>query len=295
MHDGFSFNELETRLKMTLDALSNRESVHIEDDWIEQAGEDFKASLRRQLHPSEREFRLRASNIGKPLCQLQQEQAGTPAARMDYNHIIRMLIGDAVETITMLALKAAGTNITGGKNKVELDVNGTIIKGEDDVWIDDKVWDVKSCSTYAFQHKWAEGWRGVYYGDTFGYVAQLYTYAGGDFNKMGGWIVIDKSSGEIKVVEATPTPDQEDTIRGNINTAERTITNNLPFRKQFEAEEETHYKKPTGSLKVPMVCTFCSFMHTCWPDAVSKTPSQSKAQNARPVWYTHYEPKVEGT
>ena len=64
---------LQSKLDATNDKLSNDEfdGLTIEDSWIEDAGEEFKAALRKQLTPQDRDFRLRMSNIGKPLCQLQ--------------------------------------------------------------------------------------------------------------------------------------------------------------------------------------------------------------------------------
>jgi hypothetical protein len=286
------FNEIETRLHMTLDALSNQTGdVKIDEAWIDQAAEEFRASLKKQLLPEERTFKLRASNIGRPLCQLQNEANGLAKEPMDYNHIVRMLHGDAIEAIVNLLIKAAGINVTGSKTQVEFDVNGTIIKGEDDIEIDGKVYDVKSSSPYAFSHKWSEGWNEVYHQDTFGYVAQLYIYAEGDPKRMGGWIVCDKSSGEIKVVDARPTPDQIEAIKSRISHTERAITLGHDFERQFEPEEETFYKKPTGNYLVPMTCTFCDFQKHCWPNAKLLPKAGSKAQSPKPTWYVTTENK----
>lgn len=282
------FNALETQIHMTLDALSNQTGdVVVTDEMIDQAAEEFRASLKKQLQPEPRTFGLRASNIGRPLCQLQSEQAGLSKLPNDYNHIFRMMLGDATEAIMNLVLKAAGVNVTGAKTIVELDVNGTIIKGEDDVEIDNKVYDVKSASPYAFNHKWEGGWESVYHQDSFGYVEQLYTYAGRDPDRMGGWIVVDKSSGEVRVVDAKPTPEQLELIEARIRRTERAITEKTEFSQEFTAEEELFYKKPTGNYVVPMTCTFCSFMKHCWPEAELLPKQSSKAESPKKVWYTY--------
>ena len=128
---------LQQQLEMTLDKLSNDEFDHltIDEAWIDEAAEEFKAALRKQLTPQERDFRLRMSNVGKPLCQLQHGAMGSEKKRKDYNFKIQMLIGDAVECITNVMLKIAGANITGGKNQVELKIGDTVVKGEDDIEI----------------------------------------------------------------------------------------------------------------------------------------------------------------
>lgn len=286
---GFQFSELETRLQMTLDALSNGEGVRVKDEWIVEAGKQFEEALRRHLTEGKREWKgLRMSNVGKPKCQLQHEQMGTEGSRVPYNHIVRMSIGDAVEAVISLAVKASGVNITGAKNRVKLEVNETKIPGEDDIHIDDEVWDIKSSSPYLFQHKWQEGWEGVYHTDTFGYIEQLYGYAKAQNKKMGGWIVVDKSSGEIKVVKAEPTAEQLAHIEAKIADTERTIREKRPFVKCFTEEDEYFRKRPTGNKLIPKVCTFCPFLHSCWPNAQLKPKGMSEAAVPTPTWYNLY-------
>lgn len=294
---------------MTLDRLSNQEPVEIDDSWIEEAAVAFKEALRKQLKPfgnvlpngkyenKVRDFGLRMSNFGRPSCVLQNEQQGIEGSRNDYNHIVRMLLGDITEITMVLLLKAAQINITNQKQKHDILVDGKTIPGEDDIEIDGKVYDIKSSSPYAFTHKWSEGWNGVYYGDTFGYVSQLWGYADKNPDKMGGWIVVDKSSGEVKVVTASPTVDQLNEIAAKASATVDIIENNRPFIKCFEPEEETFYKKPTGNLLVPTACTFCKFLGSCWPEAQLRGKALSKSSNPKQVWYVSFneDSKVEET
>lgn len=283
------FNELQTRIHMTLEALSNNDgALTISETLIEEAGEQYKAALRKQLTPRKEGFRLRMSNIGRPLCQLQKEQSGAPASRRDYSFVVKMFIGDAVEIAMMAVLKMAGINISGEKTKVELLVNGNPILGEDDLEIDSEVWDIKSSSNWAFNNKWAHGWNSVYDGDTFGYVSQLYGYAKAQNKAIGGWIVVNKETGEVLVVRAEPTPDQLKAIQESIEFTEKAISSNLPFKRQFQDEAETFYKKETGNRVLPIPCTFCDYRGDCWPDAVRKPQALSKAQNPKLVWYSKY-------
>lgn len=272
---------------MTLESLSNGGSITLDQAWLDEATQDFTGGLEKQLKREVREFRLRASNIGRPLCQLQLEAVGTPKEVTDYNHILRMMIGDATEAVVTLIIKASGANITGQKGRAEYRVGDTdtVIVGENDIEIDGKVYDIKSASGYSFNNKWQAGWDGLFEYDTFGYVEQLYIYAGGDPNKMGGWIVFDKSSGEIKVVLATPTTEQLEQIKKRIEKAEKAIREGTPFKKLYQAEEETFYRKPTGNKVIPMTCTFCNYIHTCWPDAVYMANPTSTAKMPAKKWY----------
>lgn len=195
-----SISILEAQIRRSLDKLSNGEAVEFEDQWIEDAGEMFKDALRKQLSGRENEFRLRMSNIGRPSCQLQMEKAGAERSRMPYNHVVRMMLGDAVECIMEVILRVSGANITGGKSQAEFNIADTTINGEDDIEIDDKVYDTKSASPWAYDNKWAEGWHGLAKDDAFGYTAQLLGYAQGLGKQPGGWIVVNKSTGEVRVV-----------------------------------------------------------------------------------------------
>lgn len=289
MNRGFEFSELETRIHMVLDALSNGEGVEIKDEWIDEAGAAFTDALRQHVREGKRKFRLRMSNMGKPLCQLQHEKKGTPAQRYPYNHVVRMMIGHAVESIVTMAIKASGVNVTGGKSgQVALQVNDSVINGEDDIQIEGAVWDVKSSSPYLYQHKWSHGWDHIYHTDTFGYVEQLYGYAKAQDLELGGWIVADKSSGEVKVVPAKPTDEQLKDIENNIKRTEKALSDDIPFERRFTDEEELFRKKPTGNKVLPRVCTFCQFQKACWPNAVLKPQAFSQAKEPTPTWYTEY-------
>lgn len=283
-----NFSEIQTRIHMLLDAASNGEDVNISDDLIEEAGENFKKALKRQFSNEARQFKLRMSNIGRPSCQLQMEQAEAEKSRMPYNHVIRMLIGDAVEAAIGMVIKASGINLTDEKSRVSMDINGHFVDGEIDFEIDDEIWDVKSASPYAFMHKFSNGFNGLYYNDSFGYVAQLYGYAKAKGKKMGGWIVVDKSSGEVVVIKATPTAEQLEFIEKNVGETVDIVANNEPFKKRFEPEVELFRGKPTGNTIVPMTCVFCSYMHKCWPEATIKPKALSTAAQPKPTWYVDY-------
>jgi len=280
---------LAAQLQTVMEQLSNNEFGEVPEELIDDAVEEFRTILNKQLRrPEDEPFRLRMSNIGRPVCQLQMQKAGAKASRKPPNHIVRMMIGDAVEIYITLFLKLANANITGGKDKVEWEVGDTVIKGESDIDLDDAVWDIKSASPWAYKNKWAHGYEVLKDSDDFGYVGQLYGYAKGQDKKLGGWVVVDKSSGEVAFVEATPTDQETKAIQANIEATIAKIKNNEPFERCFEPQEEYFNRKPTGSKRLPMNCSFCDYRATCWPDSVFKPPALSKAQNPRHYWYAEY-------
>lgn len=283
-------NLYETRLKAVMDLLSNGEPVDIKDEWIEEAGEAFKAALKKQFSPPPNEgFRLRMSNIGRPLCQLQMEKAGASSERKPYNHVVRMAIGDAVECILGVLIRAANLPITGEKNKVEWQIAGTTIKGEDDLELDGKIYDIKSASPWSFDNKWSQGWEGLMEEDGFGYRAQLIGYSLSQNKDIGGWIVANKSTGEVAVVHASPSRSDVEEIAYDVKDKVKAIASDAPFSRCYEDEEETFRGKPTGNRRLGKECSFCQYKNACWPDAKYLPQAKSQAKNVKYFWYTQYQ------
>lgn len=279
---------LQFQIRHTLEKLSNNEGADlvVDDAWIEEAGEFFKSTLRRQFGREAEDFRLRMSNIGRPACQLQMAASGAEEMRKPYNHIIRMIHGDIIEAVMEVILRIAQANITGGKNKVTLSVSNTEIKGEDDIEIDHKVYDIKSCSPYAFSNKWMKGYDGLKAGDSFGYIGQLYGYAEAQNKEAGGWIVVDKSSGEVLVVDAEMDKAEKDRVKAQITETVAAIEEGRPFKRCFDAIDDTFGKKRTGLKRLDKdTCGFCDYVSKCWPTAQYKAHPLSKSQKPPMYWF----------
>tara|TARA_R100000951_G_scaffold83718_1_gene71441 strand:+ start:41 stop:910 length:870 start_codon:yes stop_codon:yes gene_type:complete len=283
---------LQSDIHKVLDQLSNNEgdTLNIDDSWIEDAGEAFKDALRRQFAKREDEdFRLRMSNIGKPLCQLQMAKSGAKKGRKDYNFIMRMLHGDAVECIMDVILKIAKTNITGSKDKVALELEGTTVKGEDDVEIDNKVYDIKTCSPFAFDRKWKLGLPALKANDDFGYVGQLIGYSEAKSKKAGGWIVVCKSTGQVLVMDADFSNEEKDTVLQDMQMKATALKEDWSFDRCFEPVDDFFNKKFTGSKKLPISCSWCDFKESCWPNAKLLPQPKSRAKEPKKNWYVQYE------
>ena len=278
---------LQQQLEMTLDKLSNDEfdGLTIDDAWIEEAGEEFKAALRKQLTPQDRDFRLRMSNIGKPLCQLQHAAMGSERKRKPYSFKIQMMIGDAVESITNIMLKIAGANITGGKNQVEMELGPVKVKGEDDIEIDHKIYDVKSCSPWAFDNKWSKGYQGLKDNDDFGYVGQLTGYAQAQDKALGGWIVVNKSDGRIAVVDADVSQNEKDMNLFMMKFKAEQIEKGTPLDRQYAPIVDKFRSKPTGLQRLPKSCEFCDYTKACYPKAEYKAHPKSEAKFPPHYWF----------
>lgn len=264
------------------------------EDLIEQFGEDCKDSLRKQLSPRGG-YRMRMSGLGRPLCQQKMEKQGNEQ-EMAYNDMVRFLMGDLVEAVAVFTMKAAGVKVVDTQTPCELELGGEKIRGTLDIILDDgeeKVWDIKSTSPWSFDNKFSGrgGYEVIKEDDPFGYMMQGYLYAESQGKPFGGWIAINKSSGEWDFVEA-PADQEEDRKRyiADAHSRVESLLKDDKFKIPFEAVDESYTVKGekiyTGNKLMPKTCTFCSFKEKCWKNAEYHDKVTSKAKFPPKAWYT---------
>lgn len=270
---------------------ANKASVDISSTIVNEFGEACKQAFKKQFTDTrENKFRIRMSSIGRPLCQLQMEKSGAEAEPMPYNAKMRNLFGDLIEASAVAIMKAAGIRIEDLQKEVKLKLGKQTIKGTYDVKIQNKIWDIKSASPYSFDHKFGEdgGFDAILKQDTFGYVSQGYLYSNAEKTDFGGWIAINKSTGEWSIAE-TPLSDSKYS-KDAIELAQKNmeaLESNVPFKRLFKDEEEFFNKKATGNRTLGLECRFCAYKKPCWGKNLQYLPQQqSKALNPKWVWYT---------
>jgi hypothetical protein len=235
------------------------------------------------------------SGLGRPLCQQIHGRDGKDE-EMTYNAILRFLIGDLVECAVMAILKGAGVKIVEAQGRCELDVGGEHVQGTLDLIIDDpvdgeKVWDVKSASPYSYTQKFAKGYDNLKEDDPFGYLMQGHLYAESKGKDFGGWIVVDKSSGEIQFVQAPDdqTEDRDHYISEAGKVVEALMSNFKYKKPPIEPVDEAFTLQGerivTGNKLLAKNCTFCGYRKHCWPKAVQHEKVTSRAKNKPVVWY----------
>ena len=230
-------------------------------------------ALRRQFNPQNKKWRMRMSGLGKPLCQQQLDKKELPKD-LEYNAVMRFLIGDLVEASAIFIMKASGIDVEHTQKEVSTDIGGEEISGTLDVKIDNKVWDIKSASPYAFTNKFGNygGYNKLKEDDPFGYLVQGYGYAKADNSPFGGWIAINKSTGEWAICEA-PTEQEEEKNEALQKASDnvKSLVEDKPFKKLFEPKKESIKIKGesifTGNEIMPTACSFCSYKYHCWPKA----------------------------
>lgn len=249
------------------------------------------ANLARTFAKRPDEFRLRMSNVGRPLCQLQMEKAGIRAQEAPYYSKFRDTYGDLTESLAVLVLKAAGVKVVEEQLQVTLEVAKQKINGTLDLIIEEEaigrgVWDVKSASGWAFNHKFID-FPSVAKDDVFGYLGQGYGYAEAVGLPFRGWIVVNKENGEWNVV---PVPVFDDNYKrdslAKIEKNVTAITEDRPFQRSYSDEAEVFKRKLTGNRKLGITCSYCPFLYACWPSLEYRSSIMSEAENPKKIYYT---------
>ena len=279
-------------------AEANKASVEISDELIEEFGNACKDAFKKQFtEKRQKEFKYRMSNIGKPLCQLQMEKNGAEAEPMPYNAKMRNLFGDLIEASAITIMKASGIEVKDVQKKVKHKFKNSEISGTMDVKINNKIWDIKSASPYSFTNKFGEsgGFDALKQDDAFGYIAQGYMYGEADKTEFGGWIVINKSTGEWCTTEVPPEDSSKKETIKKVESNIDKLESDSSFKKCFSDVEEFFYKKPTGNRVLGISCSFCPYKRPCWGNQIQYLPQQqSKSKNPKWVWYTELNnPRVD--
>ena len=284
-------NSILLKVQQYLDNVS-KSPVKLDKQLVQEFGEACKNALLKQFEePRKDKFEPRMSNIGRPLCQLQMEAKGVKGEGQPYNVKMRNTFGDIIEALSIFVMKSAGVNIVNEQKKVTYKFNGEKIEGRQDIEIDGKVWDIKSASPYSFEKKFGEagGFNEVVREDSFGYASQGFLYGESQSKKFGGWIAINKSTGEWTVCETPASVDEHKQkalklAKDNFNA----LKEGKPFKRCYDDVAETFRTKPTGNRVLGFVCSYCPYKLPCWGrDKLQLLPQQqSKGKNPKWVWYT---------
>ena len=273
---------------------AGRGEVSLPDSVVEEFVQDCRDALVKQFNRKQEGWRPRMSGLGHPFCKQILERDGH-REEMSYNAILRFLIGDMLEAALMAIMKGAGINIVDSQRTCELELGGEKIKVTLDVILDDvvdgvKVWDIKSASPYSYSQKFGKGYDNLKDDDPFGYVMQGHLYSESNDMPFGGWIVVDKSTGEIQFVTA---PDEQSEDReaylAEANRRVKALRDGVEFKRPFKAEKETYRKAgetiETGNTILPRMCSMCGHREHCWPKAIQHPKVTSKAKFPPLAWY----------
>ena len=236
--------------------LADGEHIDLDPETIDQFGESMKEILYKWSHPEPRgDATLRMSNIGRKSRQLwfDMKSEGTPE-RMPPSLFIKFLYGHLLEEIVIFLIKLSGHTVT--DEQKEIKVSG--IKGHMDCVIDGEVVDVKTASGFAFK-KFRDGTLAE--DDAFGYMAQLAGYEQAEGTKNGGFLALNKESGELAMFK----PDNFDkpNIKKKITDIKKAVKLSTPPDKCYDDEPDGK----SGNMKLARGCVYCRHKFECHKDA----------------------------
>jgi hypothetical protein len=240
-----------------LEMLSEGEALPLTEEDIDSTVAAMRKALVSWATPRKRDtnFTVRMSNVGKPSRQLWYEKRD-PAGRgsVDGATQIKFLYGHLLEEIVLMLVRMAGHKVT--DEQKEVTVQGVV--GHMDCKINGQVVDVKTASRFAF-NKFRDG--RLAQDDPFGYLGQLAGYERAEGTEGGGFLVLNKESGELCMY----IPDDLD--KPNIDTK---ITDLLPAL-ELDTAPELCYDPiadgKKGNMKLPKGCSWCKYKYDCHKDA----------------------------
>jgi hypothetical protein len=268
--------------------------VELPDHLIQEFKDSCETAIKKQF--SKREgAKLRMSGIGRPVCQQILSMQDCPK-ESSYNDIMRFLFGDLIEAVAMLVIKAAGIKVVGEQKPCSIVLDKENIKGTLDVILDEdgteKVWDIKSASPFSFDQKFKNGYDKIKEDDPFGYIVQGHLYGEANNMPFGGWIVINKSTGEWAVVDAPEDIGERKRVLQHADNIVK-VVKRADFKKAKLKDDWETYRKDgeivrTKNRLMPKLCSFCEYKKHCWKDARFENKITSKAKSPPQVWYTRY-------
>jgi hypothetical protein len=268
-----------------LSELSEGREFNLTEEDLDFTLSRIKDSVLAWAKPSARnsEFSLRMSNIGRPTRQLWYEQ-NLPAESSKPSPAtqIKFLYGHILEEILLMLVRVAGHTVT--DEQKEVSVKG--VKGHIDCKIDGEVVDVKTASKIAF-NKFRDG--RLREDDPFGYMSQLAGYEEAEKSSEGGFLVINKESGELCLYR--PEELDKPSINAQIQNVKKSLRLTTPPPRCYESVPEG--KK--GNMKLNRNCNYCSYKYECHKDANNGSGLRTFKYSHGLVHLTHVEvpPRVE--
>ena len=203
---------------------------------------------------SEQVKRLRLSNVGYPDRQLWYSCSDTKSEPLKNADPIKFLYGHLIEELVLCLSELAGHTVTDRQKETTL--GG--VKGHIDAKVDGVLVDVKSASHFSFK-KFKD--KSLYSDDPFGYMDQLSSYSTAEEADRSGFLVMNKTSGELTFMELEELERPDTTER--INYLKSMIETKTPPPRCYSDVPDGK----SGNYRLGTNCFYCRYKHTCWSDA----------------------------
>ena len=252
-----SLTNLVSDIYETIQPLCDGNSIDISDDLIDELSDNIRSVFKQWQDVPERnkKFTIRDKAVRKVL--------------------------DIIEVLLFL-VKISGHNVSDCQK--EISVKG--VSGHMDCKIDGEVVDIKTASGRAFQ-KFSNGTLPD--DDPFGYIAQLSGYEQAEGTNNGGFLAINKETGELAFFQ----PEELDKI--NIDDKIDSLTSSLEKHTPPEKCYNPIPEGKAGNMKLPKGCVYCAYKFECHSDTNDGKGLRTFNYAKGPVYLTKVksEPRVE--
>tara|TARA_R110002051_G_scaffold323783_1_gene418525 strand:+ start:1797 stop:2666 length:870 start_codon:yes stop_codon:yes gene_type:complete len=242
-----------------ISVLSEGKAIEIPDHLLKEFGINMSTALKEWAIPRSVTTNtgptLRMSNLGKPDRQLWFDlNSEKSSGSIPESLYIKFLYGHLLEVLMLFFVRLSGHKVEAEQKEVKVDG----IVGHMDCVIDGEVVDVKTASGYAFK-KFKN--KTLPENDTFGYLAQLAAYEEAMGTSKGGFLALNKETGEIALF--IPEDLDKPNIKSRITEIKKIIKRKKPPEFCYNPVPEGL----SGNLKLARECNYCSHKFKCHANA----------------------------
>ena len=240
-------------------SLFEKKNEELTEKEVDKCIDDFANSVKVHVKDFLKELpqdkpRLRLSTIGRPDRQLWYDFKKPHNEPLAPSTRIKFLYGYILEELLIMLASISGHKVTQQQKQVE--VEG--VKGHQDCFIDGVLVDCKSASGRGYTKF---KYNNLASDDPFGYISQISAYAEGNGVDEAGFLVINKSTGEICYTKVHSL--EMINAKKRIQKIKQVVNSDTPPDKCYQAVPDGK----SGNYKLDTACMYCNYKFDCWSDA----------------------------
>ena len=268
-------------------SLFEKKNEELTEKQVDKCIDDFANSVKVHVKDFLKELpqdkpRLRLSTIGRPDRQLWYDFKKPHNEPLAPSTRIKFLYGYILEELLIMLASISGHKVTQQQKQVQ--VEG--IKGHQDCFIDGVLVDCKSASGRGYTKF---KYNNLSSDDPFGYISQISAYAEGNGVEEAGFLVINKSTGEICYTKVHSL--EMINAKERIQRIKKVVKSDVPPDKCYEAIPDGK----SGNYRLDTGCVYCNYKYDCWSDANDGKGLRIYKYSTGQRYFTHIEkePNVE--
>jgi len=240
-------------------SLFEKKNEELTEKEVDKCIDDFASSVKVHVKDFLKQMpqdkpRLRLSTIGRPDRQLWYDFKKPHNEPLAPSTRIKFLYGYILEELLIMLASISGHKVTQQQKQVE--VEG--VKGHQDCFIDGVLVDCKSASGIGYSKF---KYNNLSNNDPFGYLPQISAYAEGNGVDEAGFLVINKSTGELCYTKVHSL--EMINAKDRVKKIKKVVNSDTPPDKCYSAVPDGK----SGNYKLDTACMYCNYKFDCWSDS----------------------------